>query len=286
MLDFPIVDAHVHLVDLKRLRYAWMAGVPALNRDWSPADLTARAKPYEIGGYVFVEVDVDAPQHMDEAAWIESVAKADPRLKGQVASLPLELGPSAVEPQMAQLAALSTVRGVRRLIQDRPDPEFMIRPEFVAAVKLLPKYNLSFDICIKHPQFANTLELVRRCPDVSFILDHIGKPGIAAGLIDPWRAHIAEMARFPNVVCKLSGVTTEAGHKTWTREQLRPYIDHVIESFGFTGVMYGGDWPVCELAGHYQQWLATLEWATAGCSAGERRGLFRENAVRAYRLAI
>ena len=217
MLDFPIVDAHVHLVDLNRLRYAWMAGVSALNRDWSPADLTARAKPYEIGGYVFVEVDVDAPQHMDEAAWIESVAKADPRLKGQVASLPLELGPSAVEPQMAQLAALSTVRGVRRLIQDRPDPEFMIRPEFVAAVKLLPKYNLSFDICIKHPQFANTLELVRRCPDVSFILDHIGKPGIAAGLIDPWRAHIAEMARFParkrpfsNIFARRAGASLSA----------------------------------------------------------------------------
>ena len=286
MLDFAIVDAHVHLVDLKRLRYSWMAGAPALNRDWTPADFSARVKPYDIGGFVFVEVDVDSPLHMHEAAWVDGLAKSDRRLKGCVASLPLELGPAAVEADLAKLVALKSVRGVRRLIQDRPDPEFMLRPEFVAAVKLLPAYNLSFDICIKHRQFANTIELVRRCPEVSFILDHIGKPGIAAGLIDPWRADISELAKCPNVVCKLSGVTTEANHASWAREQLRPYIDHVIESFGFARVMYGGDWPVCELAGHYLQWLAVLEWTTAGCSESERRGLFRETAVTAYRLGM
>ena len=263
-----------------------MAGAPALSRDWTHADLTAGAKPYEIDGYVFVEVDVDAPLHMDEAAWVNDVAKSDPRLKGLVASLPLELGPAVVEADMARLAGLGVARGVRRLIQDRPDPEFMIRPEFVAAVKLLPKYNLSFDLCIKHAQFANTLELVRRCPEVSFILDHIGKPGIKVGLIDPWRAHMRELAAFPNVVCKLSGVMTEADHAGWTRDQLRPYIDHTIDCFGFSRLMFGGDWPVVELAGNYAQWLATLEWATAGCSAGEQRALFRETAIKAYRLAI
>ena len=189
MLDFPIVDAHVHLVDLARLGYSWMASVPALNRDWTPDDLTARAKPYEIGGYVFVEVDVDAPQYLDEAMWADGLARSDPRLKAVVAALPLELGPAAVEPELERLATLGTVRGVRRLIQDRPDPEFMLRPAFVAAVKLLPAYGLTFDLCIKHPQFANTIELVRRCPEVAFVLDHLGKPGIAAGLIDPWRGH-------------------------------------------------------------------------------------------------
>ncbi len=286
MLDFPIVDAHVHLVDLTRLKYSWMAGVPALNRDWTPADLTARARPYQIGGYVFVEVDVDAPLQVDEAVWVDGIAKTDRRLKGLVASLPLEQGPVAVEADMARLAGLSITRGVRRLIQDRPDPEFMLRPEFVAAVKLLPKYNLSFDLCIKHPQFANTIELVRRCPEVSFILDHIAKPGIRAGLIDPWRADMRQLAAFPNVLCKLSGVMTEADHAGWTREQLRPYIDHTIECFGFSRLMFGGDWPVVELAGAYTQWLAVLEWATAGCSADEKRALFRDTAVRTYRLAL
>ncbi len=286
MLDFPIVDAHVHLVDLKRLRYSWMAGAAALHRDWSTADFTARAKPYEIGGYVFVEVDVDAPLQMAEAAWVEEVAASDGRLKGCVASLPLDKGPAAVEADMARFAGFAHARGVRRLIQDHPDPEFMIRPDFVAAVKLLPKYNLSFDICIKHPQFTNTIELVRRCPEVSFVLDHIAKPGIAAGLIDPWRAHLRELAALPNVVCKLSGVLTEADHVGWTREQVRPYIDHTIECFGFSRLMFGGDWPVVELAGHYGQWLATVEWAVAGSSPEEKRALFRDTAIKAYRLAM
>ena len=286
MLDFPIIDAHVHLVDQQRLKYAWMAGAPALNRNWTPADLTARAKPYDIGGYVFVEVDVDALLHMDEAVWVDEVAKTDPRLKGCVTSLPLELGPQAVEADIAKLATLETIRGVRRLIQDRPDPEFMIRPDFVAAVKLLPQYNLSFDLCIKHPQFANSIELVRRCPEVSFMLDHIAKPGIVAGLLDPWRAHMREIAALPNVVCKLSGVLTEADHAGWTRDDVRSYIDHTIACFGFDRLMFGGDWPVVELAGHYTQWLAVLEWATMGCSSGELRSLFRETAIKAYRLTM
>ena len=135
MLDFPIIDAHVHLVDQQRLKYAWMAGAPALNRNWTPADLTARAKPYDIGGYVFVEVDVDALLHMDEAVWVDEVAKTDPRLKGCVTSLPLELGPQAIEADIAKLATLETIRGVRRLIQDRPDPEFMIRPDGLQALR-------------------------------------------------------------------------------------------------------------------------------------------------------
>lgn len=286
MLDFPIVDAHVHLTDVRALTYSWMAGAPSLLRNWTPADLVTRAKPYDIGAYVFVEVDVDPPLHMDEAIWVNGIAQMDPKLKGVVAALPMEQGPAAVEADIARLSALSSVRGVRRLIQNSPDPEFMIRPDFIAAVKLLPKYSMSFDLCIKHPQFAHTLELVRRCPEVSFILDHIGKPGIAAGLVDPWRTHMRALAAMPNVVCKLSGVTTEADHATWTREQLRPYIDHAIECFGFSRVMYGGDWPVSELAGSYLQWLTTLEWATAGCSAGELRALFRDTAVMAYRLAM
>ena len=286
MLDFPIIDAHVHLTDVQRFQYTWMSGAPALNRTWTPADLLARAKPYDIGGFVFVEVDVDAPLHVDEAVWAAGIAVHDPRLKAVCASLPLELGPEAVEADLSRLAALPAVRSIRRLIQDRPDPAFMLQAPFVEAVQRLPAQKLAFELCIKHPQFANTIELVKRCPDVSFILDHIGKPGIAAGLIEPWRAHISELSRLPNVVVKLSGVTTEANHTAWSREQLRPYIDHVLDRFGFSRTMYGGDWPVCELAGHYLQWLTTLEWATADASPGELRSLFRDTAINAYRLKI
>lgn len=283
MIDFPITDTHVHLLDTRRFRYSWAAGAPKLGRDWTIADLTARAAPYVIENMIFAEVDVDMPQYMDEALWVQSLADQEPRLKGCVACLPLERG-AALEPEMERLAKLPVMRGIRRLIQNQPDPDFAVKPDFVAAVKLLPKYGLSFDICIYHHQFPAVLKLVRQCPDVSFILDHIGKPGIRDGLTEPWKAHIRELATMPNVVCKLSGVTTEADHAHWTRDQLRPYIDHVIACFGFDRLMYGGDWPVCELAGEYKTWLGVLDWATAGCTPGERRKLFRDNGIRAYRL--
>ena len=283
MIDFPIVDSHIHLLDQRRFRYSWASGAPKLNRDWSVDDLANCAKPYVIEGLVFAEVDVDMPQYLDEAEWVDGLARTDKRVLGGVYCLPLEKG-AAIEPEMERLAKLKTARGVRRLIQTQADPEFPLKPGFLEGLRLLPKYNLSFDICILHPQLPNTLKMVRQCPEVSFVLDHIGKPGIKAGISDPWRAQIKEMATMPNVVCKLSGVTTEADHETWTRDQLRPYIDHIIACFGPDRILYGGDWPVSELAGSYLQWLATLDWATSGFSAADKRKLFRDNAVKAYRL--
>jgi L-fuconolactonase len=284
MIDFPIIDSHIHLLDQKRFSYGWAAGAPKLKRDWTPDDLSASAAPYRIEGFVFVEVDVDHPQYMAEAEWVQLVADRDKRVLGCVASLPLEQG-EKLEPEMARLQSLPIVRGVRRLIQNQPDPGFMLKPDFLAALKLLPRYGLSFDICIYHPQLANTLEMVRRCPDVFFILDHIAKPGIKDGLMQPWQDQMREMAALPNVVCKLSGVTTEADHDHWTRDQLRPYIDHVIDVFGFDRILFGGDWPVSELAGPYPAWIDVLDWSTSGCSAEEKRKLFRENAKRFYRIA-
>ena len=235
MIDFAITDTHVHLLDQKKFSYSWAAGAPKLNRDWSLADLTQRAKPYEIENIVFAEVDVDMPQHIAEADWVQTLANGDKRLKGCLASLPLEQGP-AIEPDMERLSKLPVMRGIRRLIQNKPDPDFVLKPDFLAAVKLLPKYDLSFDVCIYHQQFPNVIKFVRACPEVAFILDHIGKPGIKDGLVEPWKTHIRELASLPNVICKLSGVTTEADHANWTREELRPYIDHVINCFGFNRI--------------------------------------------------
>ena len=283
MIDFPITDTHVHLLDTSKFKYGWASGAPKLGRDWTIHDLEAAAKPYVIENIVFVEVDVDDPQHMDEAAWVQQLATGDSRLKGCVAALPLEQG-AKLEADLEKLSSFPVVRGIRRLIQNQTDPEFVLRPDFIAATKLLPKFNYSFDICIYHHQFGNVIEFVRRCPEVSFILDHIGKPGIRDGMIEPWKRHIRELSQLPNVMCKLSGVTTEADHDNWTREQLRPYIDHVIDSFGFNRIMYGGDWPVSELAGKYSDWIGVLDWATAGCTPEEKRKLFRDNGMRAYRL--
>jgi L-fuconolactonase len=283
MPDFPIVDSHVHLADPERFSYGWTKTAPSLNRRVMPAHLLRAAAPIEIAAFVFVEVDVDLPQHLDEAEWISELAQSEPRLKGMVAALPLEKG-KAVEPELDRLREHGIFRAVRRLIQNQPDPDFCIQPNFIAGLKLLAPRDVAFDICVFHHHLPNVVKMVGACPEVRFVLDHIGKPGIKAGLVEPWKQHMKELAGFPNVECKISGVASEADHESWTREELKPYIAHAIDVFGFDRVMYGGDWHVAELAIGYPEWVDLVDWVVEGASAEEKRKLFRDNAIRFYRL--
>jgi L-fuconolactonase len=284
MPDWPIVDSHVHLADPGRLSYAWTKNAPPLNRRVLPDDLMAAAAPVAIDRFVFVEVDVDMPRYLDEAAWVDKLAAADLRIGGMVAALPLERG-AAISGDLETLRRHKALRGVRRLIQNQPDPEFCLRPDFLAGLKLLAPHDLSFDICIFHHQLPNATEMARRCPEVRFVLDHIGKPPIRAGGFDPWRQDLQALAALPNVCCKISGVVTEADHANWTREQIRPYVEHAIDCFGFDRVMYGGDWHVLELAGTYPEWVEIVDWIVRDCTAEERRRLYRDNAIAFYRLS-
>jgi L-fuconolactonase len=282
--EFPIIDAHVHLFDPSNLPYAWLAGAAPINKPHLPSDFDRLTAPVKVDGIVFVEVDVDDPRYLDEARWVEKTAQSDPRVRGMVAGMPLEKGVS-IEGDIAEYAKLPRARGVRRLIQKHAsEPGWCLRPDFVAAVKLLPKYGLNFDICIFHSQMRDAIDLVRRCPDVSFILDHIGKPGIKDGITQPWRSEMRELAELPNVICKISGVVTEADHKAWTYDQVAPYVAHSIETFGFDRVAFGGDWPVSELATRYADWVAVVDRVVAGASDTEKRKLYRDNAIRFYRL--
>ena len=283
MPDFPIVDSHVHLLDPQRLGYAWTKNAPSLNRRVLPADLFAAARPVEIEQFVFAEVDVDYPQHLAEAEWISELAQSEPRLTGMVAALPLEQG-AAVARDLEELVRHKIFRAVRRLIQNQPDPDFCIRPDFIAGLKLLAPHEIAFDICVFHHHLPNVIRMVRQCPEVRFVLDHIGKPAIKAGLYEPWRKDLKELASLANVHCKISGVATEADHKAWTREQLKPYIAHAIDCFGFERVLFGGDWHVAELAIRYPEWVEIVDWVTEGISPEEKRKLFRDNAIAFYRL--
>jgi L-fuconolactonase len=287
MPDFPIIDSHVHLADPQRFSYGWTRNAPSLNRRVMPADLMKAATPVQIERIVFVEVDVDLPQYLAEAEWIDDLSriqpKEEPRIAGVVAALPLERG-KAVAPELVALLENRSLRGIRRLIQNQADPDFCIQPDFIEGLKLLAAPDLVFDICIFHHHFPNAIRMVQQCPEVRFVLDHIGKPGIKAGLMDPWRQHMKELAACPNVTCKISGVTTEADHANWTREQIKPYVAHAIESFGFDRVMYGGDWHVMELAGTYPQWVEIVDWVVESATPEEKRKLYRDNAIRTYRL--
>lgn len=282
-LDFPIVDTHLHVWNPTHLRYPWLDDNALLNKPYLLDDYNRACGAVSVERMVFLQCEVDFSQFMDEANWVDSLADQDSRLQGIVPWAPLENG-DAVRPDLERLAANPRVKGIRRIIQFEPDLDFCLRPDFVRGVQALADYNLSFDICIDVRHMVNSLELVRQCPNVQFIVDHIAKPRIKDNLLDPWREHMRTFASFPNVWCKVSGVATEADWKNWTREQLKPYIDHVIECFGFDRIMYGGDWPVATQAIDYPRWVETLHWAVKDCSENELRKLFRDNAIAFYRL--
>jgi L-fuconolactonase len=283
MPQFPLIDTHVHLWDPARLRYPWLAGVPKLNRPHLVADFDRARGPVQVGKMVFVECGRDPRDAQAEAEWVAGLARNEPRLRGIVAHAALEQG-DAINDALVRLAALPLVRGVRRLLQEEKDDAFCLRPDFVRGVQALHAHGLSFDLCIYHRQLASVIKLVRQCPDVSFVLDHIGKPAIKAGTLDPWRAELRELAQLENVWCKISGLVTEADHAAWTAADLRPYIDHTIACFGFDRVMFGGDWPVSTLASDYPRWVATLDEALKGCSPDELHRLYVRNAEDFYRV--
>ena len=283
MLNFPIVDTHVHLWDPRHIRYPWLEHNARLNRPFLLADYERALGAVEVEKMVFLECDCEASQYREEAEWVTGLAVQEPRLQGMVPRVPLERG-EAIRADLEALAQNPLVKGVRRLIQSEP-LGFCLQPDFIKGVQALADLGFSFELCIYHFQLNNAIELVRQCPKVTFILDHIAKPDIKARRFEPWQAEIKILSEFPNVWCKISGLATEANHQNWTKEDLRPYIDHVIGCFGFDRVMYGSDWPVSTLATDYPRWVETLFWATVGgCSEVELRKLFRENAIQFYKL--
>ena len=280
------VDTHVHFWDSSVIDYPWLEGASAISHPHLPADLEqARAGvSLELAAIVFEEADCLPAHALREAQWITELAQAEPRIRGIVAHAPLQDGEDA-RPHLQALAELPLVKGIRRLIQDEP-LGFCTAPDVVRGVQLLPEFGFNFDLCIYHPQLGDVLELVAQCPDVSFLLDHIGKPGIAAGITQPWKDQLRELASRPDIHCKLSGVTTEADHQNWNRDELRPYIEHVLDCFGPDRVIFGSDWPVVDLAADYLTWFDIVQDSISHFSAQDQQKIMHDNGSRFYRLAL
>ncbi len=284
MPGFPIVDAHVHLWDPRHIRMPWLDDHSSLNKRFGLAEYNDQTNGVTIDGMVYLEVDVAPHYTLLEAEWVVELAREEPRLKAIVPHAPLEYG-EEVRVYLAELAGLdSRIKGVRRLLQGEEDVAYCLRPDFVRGVQMLAEYNLSFDVCIFHQQLASVIKLVRQCPDTSFILDHIGKPRIKEHILDPWRDQISELALLPNVVCKVSGLVTEADWNNWTSADLAPYVEHVLAAFGEDRVVFGGDWPVSTQASTYRKWVETLDALTIHLSPQAKRKLWNENARRFYRM--
>lgn len=277
-----IIDSHTHYWDLARLNYNWVMTIPGLNRSFLPSDLPKQGDGWRIEKVVFVQAGGDPSQGFAEAEWVSSLAKDDPRISGIVAFAALEKG-EGVRASLQALKALPLVKGVRRVTQHMP-LGFCAQPGFIEGVRLLPEFGYTCDICVFHPQMPDVLTLVDACPDVRFVLDHVGKPDIRSGLLNPWRDHMRQLAAYPNVMCKLSGMVTEADEANWQPADLQPYIDHVLTCFGTDRVMFGSDAPVVLLASPFERWVETALAATAHLSAQERDRVFYQNAALFYSL--
>lgn len=278
-----IIDTHHHLWDTRVLRYRLFDTLPVLNRPFTVADFEPVAAAAGVSRSVCVEAASAGADGTAELWWLRQQADQSAVVARLVVWAPL--GRADCRPYFDMLAAHQDERivGVRRSFEFEP-PDFPARPEVIAGARMAGRRGYTVDLVLFHDALPAVQELVRACPEVLFVLDHLGKPRVRAGLQEPWRGQIAALARLDNVVCKLSGLTTEADHGDWTSDALQPYIEHVIACFGWERVMFGSDWPVCLLAGGYDRWLNTLRTAVAGGSAAEQEALFSGTARRVYRL--
>lgn len=274
-----IIDTHQHLWDTENLEYPWLEGFDLLGKQYTPEDYREAVGDLNVLKSVHVEGDPAETDVVKEVEWLTEIAETDGMIGAIAAAAPLEK-PNA-EAILEQLIGFGRVVGVRRMAWHHPDPQFYATPELINGVKLLTKFDLSFELCANSTQLPAAIELVKATPDVRHALNHCGGPDIKGGQFEPWASHIRELAAFENVHCKVSGIVTTAS-ENWTREELKPYIRHLIEAFGYERLMFGSDWPVCTLAATYQEWVNALLWAVEDASDTERNSLFYQSASEFY----
>ena len=242
------IDSHQHFWIYDPNQYPWMTDeLSAIRSNNLPEHLQVEFDRLGIDGSVAVQ----ARQSLDESRWLLKMADESCLIKGVVGWV--DLRSEHVEDQLAEFAEHPKFVGVRHVVQDEPDENFMLLPEFIRGISKLKSYDLSYDILVFPNQLPAAIELVKQFPDQSFVLDHIAKPLIKDKEISTWDEHIRELAQFSNLTCKVSGMITEANWTAWKTSDFTPYLDVVFEAFGEDRLMYGSDWPVCKLAGSYRQ---------------------------------
>lgn len=272
------IDSHHHLWAINDTDYVWMTEAHAvIRRDFLAAELDAVLDQSGIGGTVAVQ----ARQMVEETGFLLNFADTNPRVRGVVGWVPLL--ENSGEPWLEKLSAHPKLVGVRHVVHDEPDDDFILRPDFNKGIRNLANYDLLYDILIFWKHLPQTIRFVDLHPEQPFVVDHIAKPRIEAENFDSeWAAGIRELAKRANVSCKISGMITEVRDAEWDVGLLRPYFDTVLEAFGPQRVMYGSDWPVCLLRGSYQQWFETCIELTNTMSPDEQSAFWGGNAARIY----
>jgi L-fuconolactonase len=247
------IDAHQHFWKYSPADYAWISDeMAALKQDFRPEDL----QPLILANGFDGSIAVQACQNLEETQWLLSLAGESDLIKGVVGWV--DLCAPDLPATLESLASQPKLVGVRHVVQGEPDDQFMLRNDFQRGIASLAGFGLAYDLLLYPRHLPVAVKLVRRFPGQPFVLDHIAKPMIADGLLEPWASEIRELARYENVCCKLSGMVTESRWKQWKPEDFRPYLDVVFEAFGPDRLMIGSDWPVCTLSATYALTIAIV----------------------------
>jgi L-fuconolactonase len=270
------LDSHQHFWRYSADQYPWMKPGWPIRRDFLPPDLQPLLAAAGLDGSIAVQ----ARQSLEENRFLLELAEHHALVKGVVGWV--DLRSDRVEEQLEQFAPHPKFVGVRHVVQDEPDDHFMLGGAFQRGIGRLKQFNLTYDILIFSKQLPAAIKLVAKFPDQPFVLDHIAKPLIKDGTLSPWREQILELAKHPNVLCKVSGMITEADWSAWKPADFKPYLDVVFEAFGVERLMYGSDWPVALLAGEYARVFGLANDYVASHSPKQRDQFFGGNATRFY----
>lgn len=273
----PRIDAHHHFWKYDPREYDWISDdMKVIRRDFLPEHLKKEIAQAGVDGVVSVQ----ARQTVEETTWLLGMAESNAFIRAVVGWAPL-IDPK-VNALLEKWAARPKLRSLRHVLQGEADPRYMLRADFNNGIRALHHFGIAYDILIYERHLPQTIEFVDRHPAQVFILDHIAKPRIKERELSPWRENIRELAKRPNVYCKISGMVTEADPKAWTEADLKPYLDAVLEAFHPRRLMFGSDWPVCLVAASYSRWHSVVRQYIARLSPAEQNRILGETALEAY----
>jgi L-fuconolactonase len=277
----PQVDAHHHVWQLARGDYGWLTpDLAAIHRDFTLDDLAQVSARAGVASTVLVQA---APTVAETEFLLATAARSNGLVRGVVGWVDLAAQDAAAT--MSRLAQDPLLKSIRPMLQDIPDPEWILRTEVDTALAAVQALGLRFDALVKVAQLPAVLRMLERHPDLAVVIDHGAKPAIAAGAWHPWAGLIDAVARHPRVHCKISGLATEAG-PDWTADALRPWVEHLLQCFGPGRLMWGSDWPVVNLAGGYARWLAATDALLRPLDVIDRSAILGGNAARFYGLGL
>lgn len=273
-----IIDTHQHFWKYDPVNYSWINDEMAvIRKDFLPGDLAVVVNEHKLNGTVAVQAD----QTEAETDWLLQLAAKNDFIKGVVGWV--DLRSSNIEKRLQHYQQFSKLKGFRHVLQGE-EPSFMLQKDFLNGISKLQQFNFTYDILIFPQHLAAALELVQQFPEQKFVIDHVAKPYIKDGKIDEWKTGMQQLAQQSNVYCKISGMVTEADWKNWNADQLKPYIDVVVNSFSIDRIMFGSDWPVCLVASSYKRWLQTVKDYFSSYSTEDQEKVFSSNAIKFYKL--